>query len=150
LFVLAIQPFSRLIARSARNKTQNENNSRLTVVRCSILNDLLPQLVFVAMPKRSPKKPAPKKTTPRKTAPESLIVPSSSGTTLTGAPALSPETTATEIQQEATTSPSLIDAAQDHGKGKRKATTDSIRWTIEDVARWLEKEGFNVQPGHMR
>jgi hypothetical protein len=64
---------------------------------------------------------------------------------MTSKGALSSETTATatQIQQEAMTPPTRIDAAQVHGKAKRKAPMDSAGWTVEEVARWLKGEGFN-------
>jgi hypothetical protein len=91
----------------------------------------------------APKMTAAKKPKPNKAAPKSLIAPPSSGTT--SRDALSPETneSATQMQQEAKTSLSRIGAVQVHDKGKRKAPTDAGDWSIDDVAHWLEGEGFS-------
>jgi hypothetical protein len=91
----------------------------------------------------APKAAAPKQPNPQKTDPKSLIAPSSSATTSKGALSHETTATATQIQQETITSPSRIDAAQVHGKGKRKAPMDSAGWTVEEVAHWLKGEGFN-------
>src|SRR5262245_51402082 len=68
-------------------------------------------------------------------------MPSSSRTTLTGVPALSSGTSATEIKQGAK-SPTLVDTARVLGKFEKETAKDVACWTVEEVASWLEETGF--------